>query len=144
MLRQQFEKPPGRPNHCLADWVAPLESGVPDWVGAFVVTAGEGVDAMVADFQARHDDYSAILAKALSDRLAESFAERMHQRVRREFWGYAPEESLSNEDLVAERTAGSARPPATPPAPTTPRSGPSSGSWRRRRTPGCTSPRAAP
>ena len=117
MLRQQFEKPPGRPNHCLADWVAPVESGVRDWIGAFVVTAGEGVEAMAAEFEAAHDDYSAILAKALSDRLAESFAERMHQRVRREFWGYAPDEALDGDDLIAEKYRGIRPAPGYPACP---------------------------
>ena len=75
-------KPPGRPNLALADFVAPRESGVPDHVGAFAVTAGVGLDELVAEFEAAHDDYSAILAKALADRLAEAFAERLHERVR--------------------------------------------------------------
>jgi len=117
MLRQQFNKPPGRPNHSLADWVAPVESGVPDWLGAFIVTAGVGLDAVVERFEAAHDDYSAILARALADRLAESFAERMHQRVRREFWGYAPDEVLGNDDLIAERYRGIRPAPGYPACP---------------------------
>ncbi|HXI46017.1 MAG TPA: methionine synthase, partial [Candidatus Acidoferrales bacterium] len=95
-LRQQMAKPPGRPNVALADFVAPLESGVADYIGAFAVTAGHGLDGpdgIVAEFEAAHDDYSAILAKALADRLAEAFAERLHERVRRELWGYAPDEA---------------------------------------------------
>ena len=88
-LRQQMRKPPGRPNLALADFVAPRESGEPDYVGAFAVTAGIGLDELVAGFERAHDDYNAILAKALADRLAEAFAERLHERVRTEFWGYA-------------------------------------------------------
>src|SRR5262249_34826068 len=83
-LRQQSEKPPGRPNLCLADWIAPRESGAKDWIGGFAVTAGHGLDVLVKQFEAAHDDYNAIMAKALADRLAEAFAERMHERVRRE------------------------------------------------------------
>lgn len=90
-LRQQMVKPPGRPNHSLADFVAPAESGLKDYMGLFVVTAGVGLDQKVAEFEAQHDDYSAIMLKALADRLAEAFAERLHERVRQEFWGYAPE-----------------------------------------------------
>ena len=90
-------KPPGRPNLALADFVAPRRRGVADYVGAFAVTAGHGLDELVAAFEAQHDDYNAILAKALADRLAEAFAERLHERVRREFWGYAPDEALDND-----------------------------------------------
>jgi 5-methyltetrahydrofolate--homocysteine methyltransferase len=116
-LRQQMAKPPGRPNHALADYVAPKESGIPDWIGAFAVSAGEGLDRLVAEFEAAHDDYSAILAKALADRLAEAFAERLHERVRREFWGYAREESLSNEELIKERYRGIRPAPGYPACP---------------------------
>jgi 5-methyltetrahydrofolate--homocysteine methyltransferase len=121
-LRQQFKKEArggvSRPNLCLSDFVAPLGSGIPDWVGAFVVTAGHGLDALVAQFQEAHDDYRAILAKALADRLAESFAERLHQRVRAEFWGYAPgDAALSNEALVAEQYAGIRPAPGYPACP---------------------------
>ena len=101
-LRQQMVKPPGRPNLALADFVAPRDSGVADYVGAFAVTAGLGLDELVAGFEAAHDDYNAILAKALADRLAEAFAERLHQRVRTEFWGYARGEALNNEELIEE------------------------------------------
>ena len=93
-LRQQMAKPDGRPNVALADFVAPAETGVADYIGAFAVTTGHGLDEIVAEFEAANDDYSAILAKALADRLAEAFAERLHQRVRRELWGYAPDEAL--------------------------------------------------
>src|SRR6185503_20950326 len=88
-LRQQMAKPDGRPNVALADFVAPVETGVADFIGAFAVTAGHGLEEIVAELEAANDDYSAILAKALADRLAEAFAERLHERVRRELWGYA-------------------------------------------------------
>jgi 5-methyltetrahydrofolate--homocysteine methyltransferase len=116
-LRQQMIKPPGRPNRALADYVAPRESGVADYVGAFAVTAGIGVDRLVAEFEAAHDDYNAILAKALSDRLAEAFAERLHERVRREYWGYAPGESLENADLIREQYQGIRPAPGYPACP---------------------------
>ena len=105
-LRQQAEKSPGKPNLALADFVAPKESGVKDYLGAFAVTAGIGIDARVTEYERNHDDYSAIMLKALADRLAEAFAELMHQRVRREFWGYAKDETLSNEDMIAEKYRG--------------------------------------
>jgi 5-methyltetrahydrofolate--homocysteine methyltransferase len=116
-LRQQMEKPAGRPNVALADYVAPQETGVADFVGAFAVTAGHGLDEVVAEFEAANDDYSAILAKALADRLAEAFAERLHERVRRELWGYAPDEALSNDDLIAERYQGIRPAPGYPACP---------------------------
>jgi 5-methyltetrahydrofolate--homocysteine methyltransferase len=116
-LRQQMVKPPGRPNLALADYVAPRESGVADYVGAFAVTAGVGLEQLVAEFEAAHDDYSAILAKALADRLAEAFAERLHERVRREYWGYAPDESLDNADLVREKYQGIRPAPGYPACP---------------------------
>ncbi len=114
-LRQQMAKADGRPNLCVADYVGPM--GVPDFIGAFAVTAGHGVDALVREFETAHDDYSAIMAKALADRLAEAFAERLHERVRRELWGYAPDETLSNEDLVAERYQGIRPAPGYPATP---------------------------
>ncbi len=116
-LRQQFTKRSGRPNLCLADFVAPESSGVADYVGAFVVTAGTGVARMCAEFEAVGDDYQSILTKALADRLAESFAERMHERVRREFWGYAPDESFTNSQLIAEEYAGIRPAPGYPASP---------------------------
>jgi 5-methyltetrahydrofolate--homocysteine methyltransferase len=116
-LRQQMERPPGRPNFSLADFVAPQESGVSDHVGLFAVTAGLGIEEPVAQFEADHDDYNAILLKALADRLAEAFAERLHQRVRQEFWGYADEESCANEDLIAERYRGIRPAPGYPACP---------------------------
>ena len=116
-LRQQMEKPPGRPNLCLADFIAPKESGVKDYAGAFAVTAGIGIDARVAEFEKSHDDYNAILLKALADRLAEAFAELMHERVRREFWGYAQDEGLTNEQLIAEEYRGIRPAPGYPACP---------------------------
>jgi 5-methyltetrahydrofolate--homocysteine methyltransferase len=116
-LRQQMKKPQGRANLCLADFVAPRSSGVADYIGAFVVTTGIGEDERAKAFEAAHDDYSAILFKALCDRLAESFAEHLHQRVRREFWGYAPDERLANEDLVAEKYQGIRPAPGYPACP---------------------------
>jgi 5-methyltetrahydrofolate--homocysteine methyltransferase len=114
-LRQQQARPEGKPNYCLSDFVAPKESGVADYVGAFAVTAGLGIERKLAEFEAKHDDYSAILLKALADRLAEAFAEHLHQSVRREFWGYAANEALSNEELIAEQYRG-IRPAAGYPA----------------------------
>ena len=116
-LRQQNEKPSGNPNLCLADFVAPRDSGAADWVGAFAVMAGGGIDARVADFEAKHDDFNAILLKAIADRLAEAFAEHLHHRVRTEFWGYAEGEKLSNEELIAEKYAGIRPAPGYPACP---------------------------
>ncbi|MEO6056242.1 MAG: methionine synthase [Gemmatimonadales bacterium] len=116
-VRQQMIKPPGRPNLALADFVAPRESGAADHVGAFAVTAGAGLDVLVAAFEAQHDDYNAILAKALADRLAEAFAERLHERVRREYWAYAQAESLDNAALVREQYQGIRPAPGYPACP---------------------------
>ncbi|MGE5230342.1 MAG: vitamin B12 dependent-methionine synthase activation domain-containing protein, partial [Deltaproteobacteria bacterium] len=116
-LRQQMSKSAGRPNLALADYVAPRESGVRDYLGAFAVTAGHGLDGLVTRYEAQHDDYSAILAKALADRLAEAFAERLHERVRSELWGYAPSEALANEALVREEYQGIRPAPGYPACP---------------------------
>ncbi len=116
-LRQQMQKPKDQPNWCLADFVAPKTSGVKDYLGAFVVTAGIKEDDKAREFEAQHDDYSAILFKALCDRLAEAFAERLHQRVRREFWGYAADEALANEQLIAEEYRGIRPAPGYPACP---------------------------
>ena len=111
-------KPPGRPNMALADFTAPRDTGLIDYVGAFAVTAGHRLDEVVAEFEAAHDDYSAIMARALADRLAEAFAERLHEVVRRELWGYASRRgSLSNEDLIAERYQGIRPAPGYPACP---------------------------
>jgi 5-methyltetrahydrofolate--homocysteine methyltransferase len=116
-LRQQTKKPADIPNYCLADYIAPKESKVKDYIGAFAVTTGLGIDARIAEFEKNHDDYNAILLKALADRLAEAFAEHLHLRVRREFWGYASDEALSNEDLIAEKYHGIRPAPGYPACP---------------------------
>mgnify|MGYP001816939301 FL=1 len=116
-LRQQMRKRRQAPNQCLADFIAPKASGVADYIGAFAVTAGIGIEDRLAVFEADHDDYHAILLKALADRLAESFAERMHERVRKEFWGYASGENLSNEELIREEYRGIRPAPGYPACP---------------------------
>jgi 5-methyltetrahydrofolate--homocysteine methyltransferase len=116
-LRQQLEKREGRFNAALSDFIAPVSSGVADYIGAFVVTAGIGEDLIADRFKNANDDYSSILCKALADRLAEAFAERMHARVRREFWAYAPNESLSTEDLILEKYRGIRPAPGYPAQP---------------------------
>jgi 5-methyltetrahydrofolate--homocysteine methyltransferase len=116
-LRQQVDKPVERPDFCLADFIAPRDSGKQDWIGAFAVTAGIGIEPHVARFEAAHDDYNAILLKALADRLAEALAERLHQRVRTEFWGYAQDEALNNEALIAEQYRGIRPAPGYPACP---------------------------
>ena len=118
-LREQRRKPPGKPNSCLADFVAPI-SAAPDWIGMFAVTAGGNVDEILARWRGKGkapDDYLGIQLRALADRAAEAFAEYLHRKVRRELWGYAPEESLSNEDLIAERYQGIRPAPGYPGCP---------------------------
>ena len=116
-LRQQVDKPADRPDFCLADFIAPQASGKQDWIGMFAVTAGLGIEAHVARFEAAHDDYNAILLKALADRLAEAFAERLHQRVRTEFWGYVDDETLDNAALIDEKYQGIRPAPGYPACP---------------------------
>ncbi len=116
-LRQQGEHRQGIPNRALSDFVAPVESGLPDYVGAFAVTGGLGSAERVMAFKAEHDDYSAILLESLADRFAEAFAERLHERVRKEFWGHEQNETLSNEDLIAERYKGIRPAPGYPACP---------------------------
>ena len=116
-LRQQGEHRDGVPNRSLGDFVAPKETGHRDYVGGFAVTAGLGSQDKIMEFKAAHDDYSAILLESLADRLAEAFAERMHQRVREEFWGYAPDEALDNESLIGERYRGIRPAPGYPACP---------------------------
>ncbi|HHO59428.1 MAG TPA: methionine synthase, partial [Thiotrichales bacterium] len=116
-LRQQMEKPADRPNSCLADFIAPQASGKKDYIGAFAVTAGIGIDEHVKRFEDDHDDYNSILLKAVADRLAEAFAELMHQRVRKEFWGYAADENLNNDELIAEKYQGIRPAPGYPACP---------------------------
>ena len=133
-LRQQLARREGRANVALADFVAPRASGLADYIGAFVVTAGIGEDEIAERFKRANDDYSAIMVKALADRLAEAFAERLHQRVRKEFWGYAPDETLARcRADRARNIAASARRPAIRRSPTTP---------RRRRCSRCSTARA--
>jgi 5-methyltetrahydrofolate--homocysteine methyltransferase len=116
-LRQQKSKPQNQAQSCLADFIAPSSSGRADYIGAFAVTAGIGIDAHVARFEAAHDDYSSIMLKALADRLAEALAERMHERVRRELWGYAPNEHLDGEALIREEYQGIRPAPGYPACP---------------------------
>ncbi|MDR3476825.1 MAG: methionine synthase [Gammaproteobacteria bacterium] len=117
MLRQQTRKAQGKPNLCLADFVAPKSSGISDYIGGFAVTAGIGLEDLIAEFEKNNDEYNSILAKALADRLAEAFAEHMHLRVRKEFWGYLPHENLSNEELIAEKYVGIRPAPGYPACP---------------------------
>ncbi len=114
-LRQQMHREAGRPNMALADFIGP--KGVADFIGGFAVTAGLGEEAHIKAFEAAHDDYSAILLRALADRLAEAFAERLHERVRKEFWGYAPDENLANDALIAETYRGIRPAPGYPAQP---------------------------
>ena len=116
-LRQQKSKPQNQAQSCLADFVAPASSGRADFIGAFAVTAGIGIDEHVARFEAAHDDYSSIMLKALADRLAEALAERMHERVRRELWGYAPQEHLAGDALIREEYQGIRPAPGYPACP---------------------------
>jgi 5-methyltetrahydrofolate--homocysteine methyltransferase len=116
-LRQQVERPEGKPNQCLADFVAPKASGVPDWIGGFAVTAGLGIEKRLAGFEAKHDDYGAIMLKALADRLAEALAEWLHLRVRRELWGYARDEALDVDALIREAYRGIRPAPGYPACP---------------------------
>ena len=116
-IRQQIKKERGQPNYALADFVAPADTGIPDYVGAFAVTAGIGIDAHVERCEAENDDYNAILLKALADRLAEAFAERLHERVRKEFWGYAADEKYDNKALIKEAYQGIRPAPGYPACP---------------------------
>ena len=116
-LRQQRGKQDGQPQLCLADFIAPSEAGLADYIGAFAVSAGHGIDEHVQRFEADHDDYSSILLKALADRLAEAAAEYLHERVRKEFWGYADGEALTNDELIRERYRGIRPAPGYPACP---------------------------
>ncbi|RZL15201.1 MAG: methionine synthase, partial [Pedobacter sp.] len=116
-LRQQAEKTEGNPYYALSDFIAAKETGVPDYFGGFALTTGIGCDELVAEFEANYDDYNSIMAKALADRLAEAFAERMHELVRKDYWGYAKEEHLSNEDLIKEEYEGIRPAPGYPACP---------------------------
>jgi 5-methyltetrahydrofolate--homocysteine methyltransferase len=116
-LRQQNKKAPGLPNFCLSDFIAPQSSGRQDYLGMFAVTAGLGIEKLIEKYKAEQDDYSDIMVKALADRLAEGFAECLHARVRKELWGYAPEERLSNEDMISEKYDGIRPAPGYPACP---------------------------
>lgn len=116
-LRQQGEHRDGIPNRSLGDFIAPKETGLADYVGAFAVTTGLGIRDKIDEFKAANDDYNAILLESLADRLAEAFAERMHQRVRKEFWGFQPDEQLDNEDLIGEKYVGIRPAPGYPACP---------------------------
>lgn len=116
-LRQQMKKRSGKANMCLADFIAPKETGIHDYMGGFAVTAGIGIEEKLELFKGSHDDYNDILLKALADRLAESFAEHMHARVRKEFWGYAADESFTNEELIKEKFRGIRPAPGYPACP---------------------------
>jgi 5-methyltetrahydrofolate--homocysteine methyltransferase len=116
-LRQQNVKAPGRPNYCLSDFVAPTDSGKADYIGGFAVTTGIGIEEKLRQFEAEHDDYNAIMLKALADRLAEAFAEYLHQVVRHDYWGYAHDETHSSEELIAEAYRGIRPAPGYPACP---------------------------
>ena len=116
-LRQQAEKVKGEPYYALSDFIASKESGIPDYFGGFAVTTGIGCDELVAQFEKDHDDYNSIMAKALADRLAEAFAEKMHELVRREYWGYAADEALTTDDLIKESYQGIRPAPGYPACP---------------------------
>lgn len=116
-LRQQAEKPAGESYYALADFIATKESGITDYIGAFALTTGHGCDELVAQFEADHDDYNSIMAKALADRLAEAFAEKLHEMVRKDYWAYADTESLSNQDLIKEKYQGIRPAPGYPACP---------------------------
>jgi 5-methyltetrahydrofolate--homocysteine methyltransferase len=116
-LRQQRAKAEGRSNRCLADYVAPTDSGLKDYVGLFAVTTGLDIEKKLEEFEAAHDDYQSILLKALADRLAEAFAEHLHERVRKEFWGYANAESLDRQELIKESYRGIRPAPGYPACP---------------------------
>ncbi len=116
-LRQQAEKPEGQAYLALSDFVAPKDSGLKDYVGMFAVTAGIGLDEVVAEYEKNHDDYNSIMAKAIADRLAEAFAEKLHEIVRKEYWSYATSESLNNEDLIKEKYQGIRPAPGYPACP---------------------------
>jgi 5-methyltetrahydrofolate--homocysteine methyltransferase len=116
-LRQQRDKAQGRANRCLADYIAPAESGLEDHIGLFAVTTGLGIETKLEEFEAAHDDYQSILLKALADRLAEAFAEHLHWRIRKEFWGYSSNEILKNDELIKETYRGIRPAPGYPACP---------------------------
>ena len=111
--RQTVDKGANKPNYCLADFIAPKD----DFIGTFAVTTGHGIETIVKEFENQHDDYNAIMVKVLADRLAEAFAERLHQRMRKEFWGYATDESMNNDSLINEKYQGIRPAPGYPACP---------------------------
>lgn len=116
-LRQQMQKTEGQPNLALSDFIAPKDSGKIDYIGAFAVTAGIGIEKLIQEFEKNHDDYNSIMIKAIADRLAEAFAEHLHELVRKKYWGYAPDENLSNEELISEDYVGIRPAPGYPAQP---------------------------
>src|SRR5690606_21924682 len=116
-LRQQTEKVKGEPYYALCDFIAPKETGIAEYWGGYAVTTGLGLDPIVEEYVKNHDDYNSIMMKALADRLAESFAEKMHELVRKEFWGYAKDETFSNEELIKEKYKGIRPAPGYPACP---------------------------
>ncbi len=116
-LRQQKQTRAGKTNYCLSDFLAPKSEGVIDYIGAFAVTTGIGLEERTKEFEKLGDDYSSIMLKALADRLAEAFAEKLHELVRKEYWGYAKDESLSNEELISEKYSGIRPAPGYPACP---------------------------
>ena len=116
-LRQQNQKAPGQPNISLSDFIAPKETGVTDYIGGFIVTAGKGIEKRIEAYEVEHDDYNSIMLKALADRLAEALAEHMHELVRKELWGYQPQEHLENDDLISEKYQGIRPAPGYPACP---------------------------
>ena len=116
-LRSQTQKSDGLPNLALADFIAPKETGIDDYIGMFAVTTGIGIEKLVDKFEKEHDDYNSILVKAIADRLAEAFAECLHEKVRREIWGYAADEKFSNEELIKEKYVGIRPAPGYPAQP---------------------------
>jgi 5-methyltetrahydrofolate--homocysteine methyltransferase len=116
-LRQQGKKPAGQYNRCLSDYIAPQDSGIDDYIGAFAVSSGFGADELVARYDAQHDSYNSILLKAVADRFAEGLAEYLHQQVRMNYWGYVPDETLGNDDLIRENYQGIRPAPGYPACP---------------------------
>ena len=116
-LRQQIAKRGGKPNYCLSDFIAPIDSGKKDWIGGFAVTAGFNVEKIGQDFADNNDDYKSIMIKVLGDRIAEGLAEKMHEKVRTELWGYSKNECLNNEDLIKEKYVGIRPAPGYPSCP---------------------------
>ncbi|MFT4635680.1 MAG: 5-methyltetrahydrofolate--homocysteine methyltransferase, partial [Chitinophagales bacterium] len=116
-LRQQDVKKGAQPNYCLSDFVAPKESNKADYIGGFAVTSGHKIEQKIAEFEAQHDDYQSIMLKVLADRLAEAFAEHMHERVRKEFWAYEADEALDNDSLIREKYRGIRPAPGYPACP---------------------------